>query len=300
MKYLALKLMYGLFFSVALLFAQNTDEQGNSEFGGDPFGGDPFGGLTVDSLPPPVLETPPADTIQTSPQSSLPTLPEDKIEEENITPPTQSTQSSDDEQTPLLGGIESSDLESKVQNAVIEGIQITSEKGSSPDEKIISGYFIFRDKPSSYFYEVKLREKKIIFEFNDTKVGASPVPSVSEPPIKGFKIVSDKVDINKDVKGLTPEYHKLIRVIFDLEGIPEIHVNDEYSIITFSFKWSTNPQLISKYTVKDKTPKIILWSSVGIGGLGLGALGYFLLKPEDGTSGPGIIDIKDLPDRPTP
>lgn len=286
MKYLTLKLMFGVFISVAILFAQNTDE-----FGGDPFGGDPFGGLTVDSLPPPVLETSPSDIIQSSPQNNLPSLPDDKNVEEY------STQNSYKEKT-AFGGIESSDSDSKVQSAIIEGIQITSENGSSPDEKIISGYFIFRDKPSSYFYEVKLRDKKIIFEFNDTKVGASPVPSVSEPPIKGFKIVSDKVDINKDVKGLTPEYHNLIRVIFDLEGVPEIHVNDEYSIITFSFKWSNNPQLVSKYTVKDKTPKIILWSSLGVGGLGLGALGYFLLKPEDPPSGPGVIDIKDLPDRP--
>ena len=170
--------------------------------------------------------------------------------------------------------------ESGFQNAIIEGVQLTAEPGSVPDEKIVAGYFIFRDKPSSYFYEVKLKEKKLIFEFNDTKVGSSPVPTASESPIKGFVIEQGKIDVNKAVKGLKPEWHDLIRVVFDLEAVPEVHVNDEYSIISFSFKWSTDPSKQAKYTVKDQTPKVILWSSASVGGIALGVATYFFLHTE--------------------
>ncbi len=181
------------------------------------------------------------------------------------------------------------------QNAIIEGVQLTAEPGTNPDEKIIAGYFIFRDKPSSYFYEIKPRDKKLIFEFNDTKVGSSPVPTASEPPIKGFIIEQGKIDVNKAVKGLKPEWHDLIRVVFDLEAVPDVHVNDEYSIISFSFKWTSDPEKQAKYIVKDKTPKVILWSTAGVGGIALGAVAYFLLRNPE--TGPELepLDISDLP-----
>lgn len=289
---LSVKLFVALFCCVGLLYAQD-DASAN------PFGGDPFGGLSVDSILPPPKKTPsvePNTGAFSGESTNNQTSPQQNQENQNpaeIVP----LQTDRNQTTNVFNEISSSDLDSPVQNAVIEGIQITSDKGATPDEKVVSGYFIFRDKPSHYFYEVKLREKKIIFEFNDTKTGSSPVPSAAELPIKGFSIVSDKVDVNSDVKGLKPEYHNLIRVIFDMEAIPEIRVNDEYSIITFSFKWTTNPQLVSKYTVKDKTPKIILWSTVGVGAVGLGAAAYFYFTQPVPPKPLGPISIDDIPDR---
>lgn len=189
--------------------------------------------------------------------------------------------------------------ESGFQNAIIEGVQLTAEPGAVPDEKVVAGYFIFRDKPSSYFYEVKLKEKKLIFEFNDTKVGSSPVPTASESPIRGFIIEQGKIDVNKAVKGLKPEWHDLIRVVFDLDAVPEVHVNDEYSIISFSFKWSNDPSKQSKYAVKDQTPKIILWSTAGVGGIALGVLAYFMLNDEQETPLTNLSS-DDLPKHPNP
>jgi hypothetical protein len=189
--------------------------------------------------------------------------------------------------------------ESGAQNAVVEGIQLTSDTTEVADEKIITGYFIFRDKPTSYFYEIKPREKKLIFEFNDTEMGNSPVPSVAEDPILGFTLEQKKVDINKDVKGLRPEWHDQIRVTFDLKAVPEIRVVDEYSIITFNFKWTNNPSKIKEYAAKDKSPAVILWSTAGLTGVGLGALGYYLFlrePPEPPGSQP--LSIEDLPTRP--
>jgi hypothetical protein len=265
MRTISVKLLVLVCGSFALLSAQSDDSS-------NPFGGDPFGGLSADSILPPLSDTPGSSADDPFGNSSDPgsTNPVDQVPmQKNL-----------NQTTNLFADVESSGLDANVQNAIIEGIQITVDKGFTPEEKVVSGYFIFRDKPSHYFYEVKLREKKIVFEFQDTKTGASPVPTVAESPIKGFTIVSDRVDVNKTVKGLNPEYHNVIRVIFDLEGVPDIKVNDEYSIITFSFKWTTNPSLISKYTMKDPTKKIVWWSvgTVGLAGVG-GAVAWFVTRP---------------------
>lgn len=182
-----------------------------------------------------------------------------------------------------------------IKNAVIEGIQLSSEPGEKPDEKVISGYFIFKDKPSSYFYEVKRKEKKLVFEFNDTKSGATPIASVSESPIKGFVIEDRKVDVNKEVRGLKPEWHNQMRVVFSLEAIPEIFVNDEYNVITFNFKWTSNPALVENYIVKDYTKRTILISAASVTGVGVGALVGWYLKTHQPPKPIPEIDTDDLP-----
>jgi len=266
MRTISVKLLVLVCGSFALLHAQSN---GSS----DPFSGDPFGGLAVDSILPPLSDTPDVpsgnDPFGNS-SGTTSTNPVDQVPMQNNLNQT----------TNLFADVESSSLDANVQNAVIEGIQITVDKGSTPEEKIVSGYFIFRDKPSHYYYDVNLRQKKITFEFQDTKASAAPVPSVAESPIKGFTIVSDRVDVNKTVKGLNPEYHNVIRVVFDLEGVPDIKVNDEYSIITFSFKWTNNPALVSRYTMKDPTKKIVWWSVGVVGAAGIGgAAAWFFTKP---------------------
>ncbi len=195
----------------------------------------------------------------------------------------------------------SDDLEGDnlTKNAVIEGIQVSSEPGEKPDEKVISCYFIFKDKPTSYFYEVKLKEQKVVFEFNDTKSGTAPVSSVSESPIKGFVIEDRKIDINKEVRGLKPEWHNQMRVIFSMEAIPEIFVNDEYNVITFNFKWTSNPALVENYIVKDNTTRTIWISAASVTGVGVGALVAWILNKPPPFEVPDI-PVDDLPGgRPT-
>jgi hypothetical protein len=300
-KLLCPVLMIGLLFpfnSSAQSDAHSPDSAGSGVFQADPFGGDPFGGM-IDST----VAAQPLQNFQSEPSNSMPAASQPSIIESPAAPaPTTQTQSVQTKKAELPFSSAASretppvsNEPSAFQNAIIEGIQLTSEKGSAPDEKIISCYFIFRDKPSMYFYEVKIREKQLVFEFNDTRTGSSPVPTVSELPIKGFKIESGKVDLNKEVKGLLPEWHDMIKVTFDLEAVPNVHVSDEYSIISFSFKWSSDPQKIKHYTVKDNSRKIMFLSAGGVAGIGVGVLAYVFLKPEPPKHEEKPIDISDIP-----
>jgi hypothetical protein len=178
------------------------------------------------------------------------------------------------------------------QNTSIEGIQISHEPGNKADEVIVSGYFIFKEKPASYFYEVKQLEKKIVFEFNDTKTPAVPIPSVTEPPIQKFTVEQRRIDVNKDVKGLTPEFHNQVRVTLFLDNIPDIHVNDQANVILFSYKWTTNLQKIDKYVLKPGSKGWIKYAAGGVAVAGIGAA--FALKGGSSTSG-SAISTSDLP-----
>jgi hypothetical protein len=185
--------------------------------------------------------------------------------------------------------------ENKVtQNAVLEGVQLSSEAGKEPGEKVVSCYFIFRDKPSSYFYEMKRAEKRLVFEFNDAEKGGSPIQSAAEAPILGFMIDQKKVDVNKDVRGLNPEFHDMVSVSFNLDNIPNITVNDEYTVISFTYKWTTDPSKAGKYAVKDNKTWIYAGSAGGLVALGGGILAWYLLRPPVNKQAEPL-DITDLP-----
>jgi hypothetical protein len=141
------------------------------------------------------------------------------------------------------------------QNALLEGVQISSEPSSVEGEKVVTCYFIFRDKPTSFFYEMKAKEKKLVFEFHDVKKGAAPIESLAEPPIKGFVVEEQRVDVNAEIQGLTPEWHDVTKVVFDLEALPVITVNEEYSVISFSYKWGTDPSRMEEYVQKEGKKK---------------------------------------------
>lgn len=295
---------------VVLMFTFKMVATSNGQDGSsDPFGGDPFGGM-IDSTQKNQAIQPQDNGTQTHSSSSKSSESEITHTRTNRTPfpnsqnenKTTETGTTENNSAPVYNsqsGQPQTNSETPLQDAVIEGIQLTTEKNEKQtDEKTISCYFIFRDKPSSYFYEVKIREKKIVFEFNDTRVGTSPVPAVSELPIKGFSIEQKRVDVNKDVRGLIPEWHDMIKVTFDMEAVPIIHVNDEYSLISYNFKWTSDPAKLAKYTLRDNTPKVILWSSTGIGCIGLGTLAYFMLHKEPPPPQLGPIPIGDLPDHP--
>jgi hypothetical protein len=87
----------------------------------------------------------------------------------------------------------------------------------------------------------------------------------------------------------------MIRIVFDLEAVPEIHVNDEYSIVSFSFKWSSDPAKVEKYMVKDPKKKILILSCSSIAGLGLGAAIIVLAAQPDEPPPLEPLDKSDLP-----
>jgi hypothetical protein len=193
-----------------------------------------------------------------------------------------------------------SDATSTVQNAVLEGVNITTESGASADEKIVTCYFIFKDKPSSYFFnkvkDPRTKEKKIIFDFNDTELGSSPISYETQPPINSFKIDKKRIDANAEVKGLNPEWHDIMVVTMNVSNFPkEFSPNDQYNIISFSYKWSTDPNKIALYAESDKKSPVVPITLSSVGGVALAAGLWFFLKPKETPPAPEPLPTNDLP-----
>jgi len=185
-----------------------------------------------------------------------------------------------------------------IKTAVIEGIQISSEPGEKPGEKAVTCYFIFQDKPSSYFYEVRLKEKKIVFEFNDTRKSDTLPAIAAEPPMKDIKVEQKQINANEEVKGLKAEYHSQVRVIFNMAAVPKIQVFDEFNVISFTFKWNPDPAKQKEYTLVDNSGKVIFWSAAGVASVGLGVVVYRILVPPQAPEGYKSLPIDDLPSTP--
>ncbi|MCL2219791.1 MAG: hypothetical protein FWC23_06995 [Chitinispirillia bacterium] len=185
---------------------------------------------------------------------------------------------------------------SEFQNAVIEGLQVSVSPSSTVEDEItVTGYFIFRDRPTSFFYDIDRKENKLIFEFMDARTGSSPIAALEQAPIREIVIDEAQVDANKSIKGLNPEWHDMIRISFQLDYLPVIAVSNEQNIISFSYKWTTNNEKIPEYLHKDKFP-MVFWISGGtLGGIGVGVLTYFLTRKEKVVT--NVLSIDDLPNR---
>jgi len=186
---------------------------------------------------------------------------------------------------------------SEFQDAVIEGLQVSTEQGKTSDEVLVTCYFIFRDKPTSYFYDINRKERKLVFEFLDARTGTSPLAAVSQHPLREVVIEESQIDANKDIKGLSPEWHDMIRITFYVDYLPAFSVTDEANIVSFKYKWTTDPDKYKQYIETNRFP-LVFWISGGVlGAIGIGTLTYFLLpKPERGQGGP--LSMDGLPGRP--
>ncbi len=135
-----------------------------------------------------------------------------------------------------------------------------------------------------------------MFEFNDAQKGASPVASQKLPPIEGFEIEQGKVDANKDIKGLKPEWHDMASVTFNLSAIPKISVTDQNNVISFNFKWSTDPAKQKTLVERQgSTNWGLVGGLAGGGALAVGALLYLVLKPQPRPLAEGDLDTSDIP-----
>jgi hypothetical protein len=73
-------------------------------------------------------------------------------------------------------------------------------------------------------------------------------------------------------------------------------VSNEQTIISFSYKWTTNPERIPEYIEKDRFP-LVFWLSGGtLGGIGIGVLTYFLIPKKEKVIS-NVLQTDDLPNR---
>jgi hypothetical protein len=183
------------------------------------------------------------------------------------------------------------------QSATLEGIQTTSQTGKMPAENNVSYFFVFKDKPSSYFYEFDMKNKKLIFEFNDAQLADSVSQNpVQNAPVTGIVVTQKKVDVNSQVKGLTPEWHGLVTITLSLTKIPHINVKDDKNIISLNYLWTSDTAQEKNYESQNTTgkKKYLLWGAIG--GVGVAGIAAGIIAGS-GKSQSSQLSTSDLPVR---
>ena len=175
----------------------------------------------------------------------------------------------------------------------IEGVQFEKKVGKTPDEKELTILFLLTEHPSAYFNYYDVAKKAIVFDFYDTKIGSSIMEPIKEHPITNSSIEQMRVDLNKDVGGLRPDWRDVVRVTLHTPYDIEFDINEDYGIISFKFKWSRK---IEKQFKREKTS--FYWKfPLALGALGgAGFAGYFFFLREEPPPSNAIVD--GLPPRP--
>ena len=182
------------------------------------------------------------------------------------------------------------------QYAVLEGIKVSILAGKTASEKNCTWYFVFKDKPSSYFYEFDKKNKKLVFEFNDAVAAVDSIHSMQEAPVSGFVVEQKKIDANRQVKGLTPDWHGLVTVTFALDKIPSVNVKDDNNIVSLNYLWTSDTALVKNYEVLTPAKKkYVLWGSVGVGVVGITA--GIIAGSSKSSKGSNQLSTSDLPER---
>jgi len=187
---------------------------------------------------------------------------------------------------------------SAVKNATLEGIQLLSEPSGVDGDSTISCYFIFKGNPSNYFFNTLVREKRLVFEFNDVVQGISAIESTEHLPILGYRLETEKINSNEEIAGLKPEWHDIMRFTLYFEKLPIVTVKDEYGVVSFSFKWSTDIEKQKELIVKEGNKPLAI-ALIGGSIVGLAALGVslFLTQDDDVAETPDV-SLDGLPSHP--
>ncbi len=175
----------------------------------------------------------------------------------------------------------------------IEGVQF-SKRESSDKNKELSIVFLLTEKPSAYFNYYDPVKKAIVFDFYDTRIGESIMDPIHEDPITNSSVELFKLDLNKDVAGLRPDIRDVVRVSLFTKYDFEYDVQEDYGVITMSFKWS------SKIAARMKRKKNAFYWEFPLALAALGGGGYaayeFWLKKDPPP--PTFQEVMGLPPSP--
>jgi len=167
-----------------------------------------------------------------------------------------------------------------IQAAILDNITVEVETTAVAMERKVIVTFLLSQKPSSYFAYFQKKPNRLIFDFYDTKPGASPIYVIPDPPFLSCQIESFKIDINKEIAGLNPDIRDQTRVTFVSQHEINYRVDGEEEKAVLTYNWSLDRKKQLQYIVKKKSH----WKLYTLTGLvgGGGVLAWFLREPPPG------------------
>ena len=183
------------------------------------------------------------------------------------------------------------DLKEKAQ---LVGLQLESRPGATKDETMTDISFIFIDRPTAYYHNLK--DNILAVEFYDAVIGSEELPRIKQPPFTDCKIANEKLNVNKDIEGMAPDFKDVVRVTFALEAGVQIDytMTDDFNVVTLSSTWSKTGSIVTKRTTQKS--KMWMWIVGGVVGVSGAAAAYLVLTQKTDT----VVKTPEIWDPPEP
>ncbi len=175
----------------------------------------------------------------------------------------------------------------------IEGVQFSKREGDDKSKEL-SIVFLLTEKPSAYFNYYDPVKKAVVFDFYDTHIGESIMDPIHEDPITNSTVELFKLDLNKDVAGLRPDIRDVVRVSLFTNYDFEYDVQEDYGVITMSFKWGK--KIASK--IKRKANAMYWQLPLALAVLGGGGYAGYKIFLEKDPAPPTFAETMGLPPLP--
>lgn len=168
----------------------------------------------------------------------------------------------------------------KPQASRLLKVSMDTEQGMTPDEKAVFITFQFNRKPSNYFHYYMNDPTRLVFDFNDTKLGDDAIVLVPEQPYLTCNVEGMKVDINRDVEGLEADIRDMVRISMSSDYKIHYSVRDERFSVILNYHWSTDPAKQQQYIIREKS-KWWLWTLLGTGAVGGGVAAWWFTQEKE-------------------
>lgn len=166
--------------------------------------------------------------------------------------------------------------------ATLDNITVEVETTAVAMERKVRVSFLLNQKPSSYFSYFQKKPNRLIFDFFDTKPGPDQIYVIPDPPFLSCQIESFKVDMNKEIAGLTPDIRDQTRVTLVSQYEINYQVDSHEGKVVLTYNWSLDKKKQMQYIVKKKSHwKLYTLASL----LGGGGLMAYALWPQPIDSG---------------
>ncbi len=182
------------------------------------------------------------------------------------------------------------------EKAELMGVQVDERQGDKAGVQKTDVSFIFSGRPTQYFHT--FRDSVLELQFYDAVLGDEKLPEVAQAPfVSGGVVTQERLNVNKDIEGLSPLFKDVVRVLLPVEkGISwDFTVTDDFNVITLKTIWSRTVKVGSELTqTKTRTKAIIIGSVVGVTA---GVIAW-VLRPEEGPKtkeGDWVMDPPTLP-----
>lgn len=160
-----------------------------------------------------------------------------------------------------------------ITSGQIQGI--FTERLRSSGDGPLNLVFLFSQEPVyglTYFTYYDSLEKAIVIDFFDTRIGESLLDPVKEFPIRGSSIEHLRIDMNKNIEGLHPDWRDMVRIrLYCDYAVPVKLYQDDFNMVNLLVEWEPDiPRVATPNHEKSLLWKIHM-AVLLMGGIGMGS-----------------------------